>query len=83
MGETSLPRNVDPQLSPDASVLWIAPRKTLHLGDVLGERLATTYHLHELLEHLDLPLSELSNCSLAAMEIPPVAIDKWETSYWL
>ena len=56
----------------------MAPKKTIHVGGVLGDRLGATHHLHELLENLTLPLSELSGCSLVAIETPPVAIMKWE-----
>ena len=55
-------------------MIWVYTRKTGPAADGLAANIAGCYLLHELLASVKLPLDELSQAHLVAIEIPPLAL---------
>ena len=64
--------NIPEQISAssDAKIVWISPRKTSYVADVLTPSLSHTYLLHTFLTRSEPTISELSTNHLVAFDVP-------------
>ena len=59
-------------------MIWVSTRKAGPAADGLAANIAGCYLLHDLLASVKLPLDELSQAHLVAIEIPPLALKGFE-----